>query len=1052
MKTASWLILAALGALIWYGTASSAPSSESPRALQIGGATCTETPASTDSRTLATGVTFMWTLGRLNYPAARWTISSTPNVGCGGLSIDGCTGTGCTDCVNGQFTYDFNSTTPSSGRDFEVTALTATTVLVKFYPCGGAIGSQNQCTALNSVTCADATHTKTCILNGTGPQLIWSAPAACPTGAECASGQCLTVPTTCYVCQGEQAAAVPFSSATNATGTSCEGHMTAVGQTMHTYQPRCVAGQPARDPAYFQPKVVGFRVKAHDVQGRSTGDWSHEFAPGTPVPDTYVKTWRTRPVDVLIHIRNDGAQTYASGDYYAGQGPFTAWLNQALAGVTHLRTMPGIGTAYDFTELAAAGFDAQRLSSINQAYIDAVPWLQIGIVEIAFYGNDAAPYAYGDYYAARSASRAAWLPLVGEDTSHDIDPCFPNQGPGGDGFVNQFRTLISSPINGGCQPYDSTSGDEGGACDLLIAGKIKLPVNETYLDPHQVVPVWDRNGKYWLSGAVFDRCDAAGAPTTYLDVGGSPFDLRTLTLGAEVCCGIRRYSAWGWTSLYDYFVYDYYPRTQIQCASIPGSKILASNATTWWGAPRCDSTDVGAGHCYRCDTTGTVRLLDGRHTLLEDCRSPQALAAGWTTDLTQALSSCPQVDLMNMCEMCDANAPVEYLPANTACTDGWYRTDEEIQRYCQETCNGVVCEGETKECLDNAVCVDEDPVGVQCGGPCLPEERCLRHPTRGWTCHPVARPPQRVPCYRCTGAPPHYEDIGAANYPRLLSGESPANATDSCRRASALPWVTVSVEHRCDSDINFPYSTITNPADNTKFCMQLPKKSATESCSVWTAPRKPGLDLTNLDTIDDIKIEAAKIDMPAGGFWDRIISVLTVGVAGDNLHTWYARILAMPEAVCVPDYGDAQCANASRCVRALNSPHPENHKNKVIYDALKPKILSGWQTFWLKAATEEKIIENHGVCLNDRQLSWWDRLKRWLAGLFGLDPDDPAVTWIMVAIGVSGALLLYQYFLKPKHAPNILPYPIAPPSFRLPRRPAQRLPQPRLPTRRRPSR
>jgi len=1046
MNGSTWLILGLLLAGTWY-VSTHPPTVTSQilasRDFQVNGQECLSTPQTSSFAIAATPPTpeSLTTLTTQGYDAARWVIS-TPLATCTALSITYGSENG--NCTNGQWTFDLNELLDdASGLDITMTAPVATTVNLAFYGCGTTSGVTD-CGPAGVTTCADRTHTQTC-----GSDLLWGTAVACAVGSECARGTCLAPPTTCYVCTGDTATTVPFSSATNTSGISCEGKVTSEGKTMHTGAPKCVAGTAARDPDYFKPRVVGFRVKKLTTAGVPTGEWSTEFAPGTAVPTSYVATWRPdTPIPVLVHVKNDQAKNYASSTLYGEVNRVASWLAQIPAAATHLRNTP-IGWTVDVSDWLGATFSGTTVDAASRSYIDAVPYLDFGILEVAFFSDRAATFAYADPYVTLSASRTAWLPLVNTDTvSKMVTPCHPEQG-GDNTFIQEFRALVSSPVDGACAPYTSTVAGsttnivEGGACDIQFDTRISIPYNATYLDADHVVEAWAGNAKYWLHAAIFDRCWAENAPPTHINIGSSAFDLRQFTPGVDVCCGIPRSRYFPW------IFYNYYPRTPGQCDAIEHHY----SAPDAW----CGLNQSGTVSCYYCDATAKV-LYEEQNVRTENC----AALSGWTTDPDAATSNgaCATLDFSKTCTACDFTR-LTHVAAADPCPGGYYATTDEQLRNCVTTCSGQTCDPARNEtCYANERCVETDPSGAHCNYACAAEEDCDNLPNIGWRCEQHSHPLTKVNCYTCTDITPYYEFAGIVVN---LGGEASGNEAEACSdlntngKGGALPYDAVALNGRCDNPATFAYSTIVNPADMSKFCVRLPRQSAASSCAVWTHTRKPSYDTSALDTLDNLKIEASKVDaLPASlnlTEYLRDTSNLAPYV-GWNLidwfsgqeYDWYGRILALDEAHCVPALGNAQCGENSTCVVARNTKSPSLSLNLAVYDVLKPAVLNGWQTFFRREAAEERIVETHGLCLNTVQLSWWDRLKAWIAKLFGLDPNSPLVIAMIIAGGAGIAYMLYR-LVKPPRPRTPMPVGSSPPS---PRRLTYRFPvRSRLPRQRR---
>ena len=127
--------------------------------------------------------------------------------------------------------------------------------------------------------------------------------------------------------------------------------------------------------------------------------------------------------------------------------------------------------------------------------------------------------------------------------------------------------------------------------------------------------------------------------------------------------------------------------------------------------------------------------------------------------------------------------------------------------------------------------------------------------------------------------------------------------------------------------------------------------------------------------------------------------------------------------MCVESVGSVMCAEGSTCVVAMNVDAPDYRNNKRVYDAIRQYTFTGWQKFtsgtagglakfFTGSSTAENYVGNFGLCITDAA-NPWDAIKGFFANLFGLDPDNPAVTVIVVVFFILLLLLIF-YLTQPK--------------------------------------
>ncbi len=137
--------------------------------------------------------------------------------------------------------------------------------------------------------------------------------------------------------------------------------------------------------------------------------------------------------------------------------------------------------------------------------------------------------------------------------------------------------------------------------------------------------------------------------------------------------------------------------------------------------------------------------------------------------------------------------------------------------------------------------------------------------------------------------------------------------------------------------------------------------------------------------------------------------------------------------ICVADFGDVQCKEGGVCLQARNTLSRDFADNKRVYDALNEVIARSWldplgpfsdwiiRTLSVNLATpRQDFIEGLGVCVyEDRDTL--STTQRWIANMFGLDPDDPMVNIILIGFVIVIIILLYL-LIAPKK-PKIIQLP-----------------------------
>jgi hypothetical protein len=242
-------------------------------------------------------------------------------------------------------------------------------------------------------------------------------------------------------------------------------------------------------------------------------------------------------------------------------------------------------------------------------------------------------------------------------------------------------------------------------------------------------------------------------------------------------------------------------------------------------------------------------------------------------------------------------------------------------------------------------------------------------------------------CYVCSGT----EAIPYTNNPvRVLEGQSPE---DACLLVNG--HVNANKTKEGCANILTPYWEVC-PDDSTKWCAFSGGKV------VFQGDRKDPIALSDLKNLDKLT------------FWSK-----TTG----------EFIKSSDNPICLKISGDVMCTDDAECLAAKDSSLSTYKENKQVYDVLAEVTTTHMDKFadvsqtiitgglnklfnWVFDINLKKsYVEQYGVCV-EKERGLWAQIRRFVADLFGLDVDDPMVTYIIIggAVLILGAL---YYLSKP---------------------------------------
>lgn len=131
--------------------------------------------------------------------------------------------------------------------------------------------------------------------------------------------------------------------------------------------------------------------------------------------------------------------------------------------------------------------------------------------------------------------------------------------------------------------------------------------------------------------------------------------------------------------------------------------------------------------------------------------------------------------------------------------------------------------------------------------------------------------------------------------------------------------------------------------------------------------------------------------------------------------------------ICLKEYGDVMCEDDSECLVAKNSDRPRYKDNKIVYDSLKDITIPFFGKItafsylpirWITkdiTGTEpvEAYVQQFGVCAYDDRSVFGD-FKRTIAGIFGLEADDPLVTYIIIGMAILVIVIIFMFISPPR--------------------------------------
>lgn len=630
-----------------------------------------------------------------------------------------------------------------------------------------------------------------------------------------------------------------------------------------------------------------------------------------------------------------------------------------LTGGTSLLIMPvldGVGALAG--RLADDNFVAVKGKQANA--IVAHPLYNRAILEVAVYSRESGFYAYNYPRASLPRDMAAQTIQVRQSCQLGEDERY---------FVSTVDILLTPPLrlsNG--EIYYRNYGDmtnPSNAAKSLI-GRIGT-VSEGYVimnvrvpsDPIKDItrPVgaparsnYDDEGNYLLHIAIFDRCwDGVSGPT-YLTNVATSFKVQQGAPDDTTLWDCCRFDTFASPLFYNW---EFVPRGD--CEGI-GTRFIPRDDSRW---NRC-TMPVNVVPCYVCESEGGVLKPSIRNDLTaQQCLDRNKLGVPKDHFLTEAEAEavCGAPEGVK-CYTCQSRIPgaVEILPnyevcPNDAVPGGKYYFDETFFGTSEWA---EMCGLSLTKCYE---CDDDSPLGYKV----------------------------------------FTRDNGQELFDILSGGESATCA------ALGRNIYSMSELGRCKNVNEF---AIVHPEDPTKWCYVVEGESESEYCKDPSRvfPRKIGLTMAQLNNLD--AYVGKDIPFTSGGDWNV-----------DKL------IQNEENPICLPKIGDVMCLSDSECIQALNIDAPEYRKNKAVYLAVRKHMNVGitkvsygafnWLVKFVSGTTiTEVMLKEYGVCIK-KDVSPWDSMKNFIANLFGLDPDSPTVTYILIGLLILLVLLIF-YLVQPK--------------------------------------
>ena len=300
-------------------------------------------------------------------------------------------------------------------------------------------------------------------------------------------------------------------------------------ETYHSTEPNCVNSEPIVSDN-FKPQIKRIGVYNNDGQPVWVGD---------RVPEAITQEWRPGDeIEVFVEIDNSArnfdtaakrqefinklcpeggsdCNTFKVGGEIIRDG-----IDSFVDGTRAIsNSVPILGWVLDFANPVTAVTNA-IMEHHDKQIVDTAEWIDVGVVELAFYGLDAADAAYN--YPRFGFDQPRFVDL---ETIRQVKSCKP--GEGDQGYIQHYEVLFSPKIDGECLGlneldrgfWDWTVEQVGGVCNVIVKTKIKVPEEGDTINNYDGTAAesnYDEEGKYYLHAAVFDRCYRPTHAPTYL--------------------------------------------------------------------------------------------------------------------------------------------------------------------------------------------------------------------------------------------------------------------------------------------------------------------------------------------------------------------------------------------------------------------------------------------------------------------------------------------------------------------------------------------------------
>jgi hypothetical protein len=629
-----------------------------------------------------------------------------------------------------------------------------------------------------------------------------------------------------------------------------------------------------------------------------------------------------------------------------------------ITGGASLLAMPVLdGTGALAGRLADSNYVVIKGKQANA--IAAHPLYNRAILEVAVYSREAGYYAYNYPRASIPRDMAAQTIQVRQS-------CQPGEGERF--FVSTVDILLTPPLllsNG--EVYHRSYGDmttPGDAAKSLI-GRIGT-VSEGYVimnvrvpsDPIRDVtrPIgatprsnYDEDGNYLLHIAMFDRCWDGVSGPTYVTNVATSFQVEQGVPDDTTLWDCCRFDTFASPFFYNW---EFVQRGQCEGT---GRTFISRDDSRW---NRC-TMPVNLVPCYFCESEGGIKKTSVRHDLTaKGCLDQNKLGVPKDHFLVEADAE----------QVCGA-------PAGVKCYT------------CQSRTPGVVETLPNYEiCPNDAVPGGKYYFDADFFGTDEWIEMCGLSLTN---------------CYAC-------DDDSEAGYELFVSSTGQelfdivnGGEAQTCE-ALGKNIYSLSGVGKCKSVNEF---AVVNPNNPDEWCLAFAGQDVVDYCSDAenVFPRKTGMKINELDNLPGY------ISM---NVWD-----------GDALRV-SALIQEETNPICISRIGDVMCKEDSECIQALNLDGSEFRKNKAVFMALRKhaftpatKVLVlaryNWISKFISGSTvTDMVLKDYGLCIK-KDVNPWDSLKNLIANLFGLEPDNPTVTYILIGLLILLVLLIF-YLVQPR--------------------------------------